>query len=109
MVDDAFEALVDAIRATGSHVGGGVDRAEGYAYATELVRIALDLFAVVRNRPAVFDSIGRFARMLYSFVVEAAARVSANLAQLAEALQAGLEAHGPARNVVPSHGVFEKP
>jgi hypothetical protein len=45
MVDDAFATLVEAIRATGEHVGGGADRAEGYAYATELVRAALDLYA----------------------------------------------------------------
>jgi hypothetical protein len=45
MLDDAFAALVDAIRATGDHVGSGDDRAEGYAYGTELIRAALDLYA----------------------------------------------------------------
>jgi hypothetical protein len=44
-VDDAYAALVDAIRSTGEHVGGGADKAEGFAYATELLRVALDLYA----------------------------------------------------------------
>jgi hypothetical protein len=44
-VEDAFASLLAAIESTGRHVGGQDDRADGYAYATELVRVALDLYA----------------------------------------------------------------
>src|SRR5436305_15210193 len=65
-------------------------------------RVALDFRAVVRERSAVFDKGGGLARAGDGRVVEAAAGVLANLAQFAEALEAGLEADGAARHVGPA-------
>src|SRR5207237_611127 len=69
--------------------------------------VALDFLAVADECSAVFDAGGGLARAPDGGVVEAAAGVRANLAQLAEALQAASEADGAARHVVPADGVFE--
>ena len=55
-VREGYEAFVDAIRRTGEHVGGGDDSAQGYAYATELIRVALDLYADTDGRSPRFVS-----------------------------------------------------
>src|ERR1051325_1614512 len=69
--------------------------------------VALNRVARVGQPAAVFDAFGGGARALYRFVVEAARGVALDLAQLREALQAGPEADGAARDVVPADRVFE--